>query len=303
MNKTAAVILAIIIVLLVGGGAYYLHTHTAAPAAPATTPEETATTTQPEAAATTTAQNPGTEVIGTSAGGRDIVANHYGTGSTEILFVGGVHGGYSYNTSLLAYQLMDYLAANPSAVPANERVTVIPELNPDGIAKVVGSDGRFAASDIPASADTVAGRVNANGVDVDRNFDCNWQASATWQNKKESGGTAAFSEPEAQAIQSYVTAHKPAAAVVFFSAAGGVYASACGGSPSKDDLALMNLYAKASGYPASASFDSYSVTGDMVDWFAKVGIPGISVLLTNHTSTEWDKNLAGIKAVLAQYAQ
>jgi hypothetical protein len=302
MNKTAAALLVIIALLIIGGGAYYLHAHAPAPAAPATTTPEEATTT-PSDTATTTAQNPGTEVIGTSAGGHDIVASHYGTGSTEILFVGGIHGGYSYNTSLLAYQLMDYLAANPSAVPANERVTVIPELNPDGIAKVVGSDGRFSASDIPASADTAAGRLNANGVDIDRNFDCNWQSSAVVQNKKESGGTAAFSEPEAQAIQSYVTAHKPAAAVVFFSAAGGVYASACGGSPSADDLALMNAYAKASGYPASNAFDSYNVTGDIVDWFAKVGIPGISVLLTDHTSTEWDKNLAGIQAVLAKYAQ
>lgn len=38
----------------------------------------------------------------------------------------------------------------------------------------------------------------------------------------------------------------------------------------------------------------------MTNWLAKVGIPTISVLLTNHTDTEWSKNIAGVKALLAQ---
>ncbi len=45
----------------------------------------------------------------------------------------------------------------------------------------------------------MSGRFNANDVDLSRNFDCNWQASALWQNKKVSGGNAVFSEPESVA--------------------------------------------------------------------------------------------------------
>jgi hypothetical protein len=65
----------------------------------------------------------------------------------------------------------------------------------------------------------------------------------------------------------------------------------------------METYAKASGYTADDSFDFYAITGDMVNWFAKEKIDAISVLLTDHTNTEWNKNWAGIEAVIKTYAQ
>jgi hypothetical protein len=51
------------------------------------------------------------------------------------------------------------------------------------------------------------------------------------------------------------------------------------------------------------AYDFYAVTGDMVNWFAKNKIPAISVLLTNHTDTEWTKNKAGAEAILKSFAQ
>ena len=48
--------------------------------------------------------------------------------------------------------------------------------------------------------DVSSARFNADGVDLNRNFDCDWAPTGTWQNKTVSGGTAAFSEPEAAAI-------------------------------------------------------------------------------------------------------
>jgi len=218
--------------------------------------------------------------------------------------VGGMHGGYAWNTTLLAYELIDYLTANPSVVPANVKVTVVPVLNPDGLYKVVGTDGRFVAGDITQTlAQTIPGRFNANNVDLNRNFDCDWKSTGTWQNTTVSGGSAAFSEPESLAIKTYVEANKPKAAVVFFSAAGGVYSASCGGSVSTETTTLTNAYAKAAGYPAHTTFDAYATTGDMTNWFARQNIAAISVLLTNHTDTEWDKNWKGIEAVLKVYAQ
>ncbi|HVW71786.1 MAG TPA: M14 family metallopeptidase [Candidatus Paceibacterota bacterium] len=299
--KTIIAILVVIIIAF-GAGVLYLNFHTA-PTDTMTGTDTTATTTEPTATTTTTAEAQGATVIGKSVKGADITAYHYGSGSTEILFVGGLHGGYDWNTSLLAYNLKDYLDQHPDAIPANESVTVIPVVNPDGLAQVVSKSGEFAASDVNASADTVAARFNANNVDLDRNFDCDWQTSGVWQTKTVSGGTAAFSEPESQAIQAYIAAHPPTAVVVWFSAAGGVFASNChsGVLPATDTL--TQTYATASGYPAHESYDFYATTGDMVNWLAKQQIPAISVLLTNHTDPEWTKNLKGIQAVLAQYAQ
>ncbi|MEK7062749.1 MAG: hypothetical protein AAB946_01805 [Patescibacteria group bacterium] len=66
---------------------------------------------------------------------------------------------------------------------------------------------------------------------------------------------------------------------------------------------IANIYGKASGYKVYKSFNFYEITGDMVNWFAKMNIPAISVLLTDHTNTEWTKNEAGIKALLNNYAK
>lgn len=225
-------------------------------------------------------------VIGKSVGGADVVAYHFGEGEKEILFIGGVHGGYSPNTAALGSELVNFFKENKDAVPAGLMVTIIPTLNPDG-AKTSGAAGRF----------------NANKVDLNRNFDCEWSADAIWRNETVSGGTAAFSEPEADALRGYVETYDPAAAVVWFSAEGKVYPSACGGTPSKASVELAATFATAAGYPAAAEFDAYPLTGDMVNWMAKQGIPAISVLLTDYQNTEWEKNIDGVKAVLAKYAE
>ena len=194
---------------------------------------------------------------------------------------------------------MEYLTAQPAAVPEGVKVTVIPVMNPDGLVKVVGTTSAFAAADVPSSQDTqVSGRVNGNGVDLNRNFDCDWQASGTWRNAKVSGGTAPFSEPESAAVKAYIESARPDAVIVWFSAAGGVYSSSCGEKVSPAISALTKAYATASGYAAHENFDAYSVTGDITNWLAKNDIPAISVLLTTHTDVEWIKNQKGIKAVL-----
>ena len=265
------------------------------------------TTTTPLTPGQDQVQNGPSEVIGKSVENRDIAAYHYGTGETELLFIGGIHGGYEWNTALLAYEMMDYLKANPGAIPQNIKVTVIPLMNPDGLYKVVGKAGPFAKADAPTSPDkTVPGRFNARNVDLNRNFDCEWSADAKWQDKSVSGGNAPFSEPESSAVKKYIETHKVTATVTWFSAAGGVFASSCkngvaGISP--ETRTITKKYADASGYPPYDGYDFYAITGDMVNWFAKNNIPSISVLLTNHTDTEWDKNKAGIEAILKHYAK
>lgn len=244
------------------------------------------------------------EVIGTSVEGREIVAHQYGIGEKELLFIGGVHGGYAWNTAAVAYELMSYLSDNEDRVPEGLTVTVIPVLNPDGLAQVVEDNNGFSAAAITTTlSENIPARFNANNVDLNRNFDCEWQAEGVWQSRVVSGGSAPFSEPEANALKQYVETHKPAATIVWYSAAGGVYASNCRGGVSAETKLLTNLYADASGYPAYEEFDFYEVTGDMVNWLAKEGYPAISVLLTKHGEVEWSQNQSGIEAMLNYYSQ
>ncbi len=296
MKKLLIVLVVIIIIVL---GWYFLSKK---PAEVVVTPSD-----QPVPDLTTPPVEPVNKeqtVIGKSVEGRDIVAYHYGTGDTNLLLVGGIHGGYEWNTALVAYEAMDYLKATPTAIPSGVRVTVIPVLNPDGLYKVTGTAGRFTAADVSADKDIqVSGRFNANKVDLNRNFDCDWQTTAKWQTTTVSGGSAVFSEPESGAVKSFIETLKPAAVVVYYSAAGGAFASNCHEGVLAETNTLTNLYAKASGYPAYESFNFYEITGDMVNWLAKSRIPAISVLLTDHTSTEWTKNQKGIDAVLQSYTK
>jgi uncharacterized protein YneF (UPF0154 family) len=300
MKKTTIVVIVIIIIIF----GYFLFRGSSQNVVVNPNPNLAATTTTPQAQANQ-AQVGGKLVIGKSVEGRDIAAYQYGTGSTELLFVGGIHGGYEWNTALVAYQMMDYLKNNPSTIPGNIKVTIIPVLNPDGLNKVVGTTtGNFSLANIPSSqSETVAGRFNANDVDLNRNFDCDWQSVGKWQNKSVSGGSAAFSEPESLAVKNYVDTSKPTAVVVWYSAAGGVYASSCHNGVSAATDTLTKTYAAASGYPAFESFDFYATTGDMVNWLAKDNVPAISVLLTNHTDIEAAKNQAGLLALLKYYSK
>lgn len=256
-----------------------------------------------------TKTSPQYEVIGQSIEGRKIEAYTYGKADTSkrLLFVGGMHGGYEWNSVLLAYQMMDYLQANPSAVPATELITIIPDLNPDGVYKVTGQEGKFAFSDLPVSAMTAdmvngTGRFNTHGVDLNRNFDCNWKPTSMWRTKQVSAGTNAFSEPESAALRDFVLKTKPVSAVFWHSQANAVYASECHAGVLPKTLDIMNAYANAAGYPAVKTFDAYSVTGDSEGWLASIGIPAITVEMKTHETVEWDKNLAGFRAVLAYFS-
>lgn len=298
--KKLLIILAVIV--LAGIGAYYLVQRNLDTAN--TNQDTVPSTSQNGEEATTTQSTDGKTVIGTSVEGSDIEAYTYGSGTTKLLFVGGIHGGYEWNTVLVAYELMDYLKENPNIIPENISVTVIPVLNPDGLNLVVGTTGRFTAADVPSSKEVqISGRFNANTVDLNRNFDCDWQSTGKWQNADVSGGSQAFSEPESQALKGYVEAHNLSAVVVWYSAAGGVFASSCHNGVSSEISTITKKYAGASGYKAYENFDFYEITGDMVNWLAKNNIPAISVLLTNHTDTEWSKNKAGIEALLKHYTE
>ncbi len=234
--------------------------------------------------------------IGKSVQGRAITSYTYGKGSKHVVFVGGIHGGYEWNSVILAYQFKDYLDAHPN-VSQGLTITVIPDANPDGVFKVIGKEGRFTTADVPSS-DSSPGRFNAHDVDLNRNFDCKWKSTGTWKQKTVSAGTVAFSEPEAAAIRDYVIENKPDAFVFWHSQAGRVYASQCKDGILPKTLEIMKVYANAAGYPAVESFDAYEVNGASEDWLASIGIPTITVELKTHDTVEWDKNLAGSMALL-----
>jgi hypothetical protein len=238
------------------------------------------------------------QIIGYSTNDRPIESYRFGFGTQTIILVGGIHGGYEWNTILLAYEMIDYFQAHPEEIPRTVTLYIIPSANPDGQFIVTGSGGRFPPEDVILH--TLPGRFNANGVDLNRNWDCEWQAEAFWQGNTVNAGEEPFSEPETQVLRRFFLRQRPAVVLFWHSKANGVYAGGCP-DPFPLSLEVATIYGEAAGYPVYADFTAYPVTGDASDWLALQEIPSFSVELKTRTGLDWSESLAGVRALLGFY--
>ncbi|MEZ4671992.1 MAG: M14 family zinc carboxypeptidase [Anaerolineae bacterium] len=217
--------------------------------------------------------------IGQSVEGRSILAWRFGTGDKRLLLVGGVHTGFEANTVLLLNELVDHFEGTPADVLPGITLILLPVLNPDGLLHGRSLDGRF----------------NANGVDLNRNWGCEWSEEAFFQNRRVDPGVRAFSEPETQALVAYIRNEPPTAALFFHSAANGVFAGGCEGDHGSQ--ALSAVMGEASGYGYGEDFSAYKVSGTESSWLDGQGIPAADVELSGTRSSEFVRNLKGIIAV------
>lgn len=242
----------------------------------------------------------GAQLVGYSAVCRlPIVSYRFGEGDVPVILIAGMHGGYEWNTITLAYEVYDYLLANPGFIAPSLSIYLIPNANPDGLYAVTKQVGRF--SEVDVSDNTVPGRFNGNNVDLNRNWDCNWSPVSLWRDNEISGGTEPFSEPENQALRQFIMDIEPATVLFWHSAARGVYAAGCG---AVDPLskAQAQVYGSASGYPVYESFEHYAITGDASDWLSTQDIPSFTVELATHQFMDWDMNLSGLRALFQHLA-
>lgn len=242
------------------------------------------------------------ERAGSSTEGRAIELYRFGTGTTTLLFVGGIHGGYEWNSVALAHTAIEYFEQCQTCVPDDISLLIIPVLNPDGLAAVLGENTRAALTEAPTERSaTEHGRFNARDIDLNRNFACKWQPTGTWKGQTVSAGIEAFSETEARVLRDVVLREQPSAVVFWHSKAGAVYASECHEGVLPETLAITRAYAAAADYRAVEQFDAYLVTGDAEGWLASIGIPAITVELETHDSSEWERNKKGMEALITYY--
>jgi hypothetical protein len=224
-------------------------------------------------------------VIGTSQAGAPLVLYELGDGAKRVLVLGGQHGGPEANTVELANGLLEYYDSNPGELPADIELDILPVANPDG----------FAAGS----------RQFVSGVDPNRNWGGgDWKADTFDSNavfRVGLGGAEPFSEPETQALANWVLSNRPAFIVNYHSAGGFMFGSRDGVGGD-----LSTAYAQASNYswpqPGAGGQRSplpYQASGSMNVWLRDMGFPAILIELTTPRSTEIERNLAGLKAVLA----
>ncbi|MBZ0293222.1 MAG: hypothetical protein K8L99_11710 [Anaerolineae bacterium] len=223
---------------------------------------------------------PDATVVGKSVEGRSIVARQLGEGRRILMLVGGIHGGWEANTVTLMNQMLTHFDENPEDIPPGLSLVIIPAANPDGLVRGLEPAGRF----------------NTNGVDLNRNWGCDWQADAYWRDQTVDAGAREFSEPETQALRDFILRTAPATVLFYHSAAAGVYAGTCGGDAGS--ILMSQLYGQAAGYTYGQSFSAYPVTGTAATWVNSMGIASADVELQTQTQSEFARNLAGVLAVI-----
>lgn len=201
-------------------------------------------------------------VIGYSVKGRPIIAYYFGSGSSTVLYTGGMHGSEGSSTTTLQ-AWVNYLQSRAAdVIPAGKRVVVVPNTNPDGIA--AGS------------------RYNANNVNIGRNFaTSNWKADIETSSgiAVNGGGTSATSEPESKALATLTSQLRPRLEISFHSSGRLVGANKFG-----DSVAVGDIYANLVGYKTmfydAEAVMGYPMTGEYEDWMGEsMGIPAILIEL------------------------
>jgi predicted deacylase len=223
--------------------------------------------------------------VGASVAGRPIEVYQFGSGETQRLIVAGMHGGNEYNTIDLADELIEYIRANPEVVPPEKTLFILRNLNPDGEARGHNFDGR----------------TNDNGVDLNRNWDSHWKIDWNrdncWVYRPVTGGPFPASEPETQALLTFINNNHIDAIINYHSAALGIFP---GGQPYEAaSIQLSEELAVATGYSYPPVNIGCEYTGMFTDWAADHGIPAVDIELTNHRDTDFDQNLKAMNVLLA----
>ena len=226
----------------------------------------------------------GSEIIGYSVQERPLEVYRFGTGEHQHMIVAGIHGGYEWNTVGLAYELIELLKAEPSRIPPNKTLYILPNLNPDGYEKDKGPDGR----------------ANANNVDINRNWDSNWQAnwygSNCWQYRPIKAGEKPESEPETRALKTFLLENKIEAVISYHSAMGSIFS---GGYPfDSTSVDLANALFWVSPYYYPPDYGDCLYTGQFVDWASDQDIAAVDIELRNHVDTDYLINVNILDAFL-----
>ena len=215
-------------------------------------------------------------VIGYSVEGRPIEVYQFGNGPRQRLIVAGIHGGYEWNTVVLAEELITYLMENPDLIAPEVTLFILKNLNPDGYYK----------------AQDATGRPNANGVDLNRNFDANWlidwNRDVCFNQLYVTGGPEPHSEPETRAVIDFILSHEFEAMISYHSAGLGIFPGGIPPGPKSQMLAYYLSGISPYAYPPKDIGCVYS--GAMANWAALHGIPSVDVELTTHGDTDFAIN-------------
>ena len=210
------------------------------------------------------------KIFGYSESGREISGYEIGAGENTLLLFAGMHGREKGGKDLLD-KLAEEVLANPNLIRPTNKLIIIPLMNPDGY---------YGLED----------KVNANGVNLNRNFDTSqWMQ---YEGEDSLAGPKPFSESESRVIKDLVEQFQPRMMIAFHSQ--GHLVSPEAGVPS---IKLAKWYSNKTGYHY---FDEWDYAGTATRWFQETtGNPAITVELANHIESDWEINKAALLELIS----
>lgn len=216
--------------------------------------------------------------IGRSVLGRNIYAFGAGRLRGGTLFVGGVHA-LEWLTTLLLFRFCFDLSKREEVLSRleNKGAIIIPCLNPDGVEIVLngleGAKERASFVDRISNGDLSKWQANANGVDLNHNFDAGFNilkkleinAGIISPSPTRYGGEYPFSEPETKALASICKLFDVQTAFAFHSQGEEIFWQYGKNTPPRSRL-MAELLSESSGYKLSAQ-EGLASHGGFKDWF------------------------------------
>jgi zinc D-Ala-D-Ala carboxypeptidase len=207
------------------------------------------------------------DVIGYSVKKNPIEVYKFGKGNDLILIFAGIHGNEE-NTSKSANELINLLKEKKIEINDNKSIWIIPESNPDGLAR-----GR---------------RLNENDVDLNRNFATDsWQEEFVFYNNVLSAGKKPFSEPETIVIKDFLEKIKNEYKIVVLSIHSAGNAIIAGNDAKYNKILMSYLYENSDYYFKSVG---YNASGDMTEYISdKLKISAVTIELKTKQKAETEE--------------
>jgi len=253
------------------------------------------------------------KTIGKSVEGREIHALRLGKGKKEVLMDGSLHAREHMTTNVLLEMVDTYSyhylnnsifeGYSSRSILNNVSIWFVPMVNPDGVTLVQEGVSRVKNGDLATkinkgSTNFQAWKANIRGVDLNDNFDSDWEritSSVTTPSPSGYRGPRVYSEPESQALRDFIDSRNFKGYYSYHSSGQIIYwFNFQKGEQATRDINLAQKVSSLTGYRLVSPM--YLVgSGASTDWFIeKTKMPGFVIEISPYVGnrpvplTTWD---------------